>query len=90
MHQLEHEFFVRRPTDGRVQRTGNGINQQLIAPRLRWLERHEPDVFARAQTVFGSYDYINWRLTGVRAVEQNWALEAGFMDLAKPEFNVGN
>ena len=28
-------------------RTGNGINQQLIATKLRWLERHEPAVFAR-------------------------------------------
>ncbi len=34
-----------------------------------------------SRTVFGSYDYINWRLTGERAIEQNWALEAGFVDL---------
>ena len=40
------------------------------------------EVFARIGTVFGSYDYINWRLTGERAIEQNWALEAGFVDLA--------
>lgn len=65
-----------------LQRTGNGINQQLVAAKLRWIDRHEPDVFARIGTVFGSYDYINWQLTGVRAVEQNWALEAGFTDLA--------
>ena len=62
--------------------TGNGINQQLVAAKLRWIERHEPGVFARIATVFGSYDYINWKLTGVRAVEHNWALEAGFIDLA--------
>lgn len=65
-----------------VRRTGNGINQQLVAPKLRWLERHEPDVFGSIATVLGSYDYINWRLTGVRAIERNWALEAGFLDLA--------
>jgi xylulokinase len=65
-----------------VQRTGNGINQQLVAAKLRWLERHEPEVFGRIATVFGSYDYINWRLTGMRALEQNWALESGFLDLA--------
>ena len=40
-----------------------------------------PTIFARIATVFGSYDYINWRLTGERAIEQNWALEAGFVDL---------
>jgi xylulokinase len=65
-----------------LKRTGNGINQQLVAAKLRWLQRHEPDVMAQVATVFGSYDYINFRLTGVRAVEQNWALEAGFTDLA--------
>lgn len=64
-------------------RTGNGINQQLAAPRLRWLARHEPQVFARIATVMGSYDYINFRLTGQRAVEQNWALEAGLTDLSE-------
>jgi xylulokinase len=65
-----------------VRRTGNGINQQLVACKLRWLERHEPDVFGSIATVFGSYDYINWRLTGVRVIEHNWALESGFVDLS--------
>jgi xylulokinase len=66
---------------GFIAKAGNGINQQLVAPKLRWLERHEPAVFARIATVFGSYDYINWRLTDEKAVEQNWALEAGFVDV---------
>ena len=65
-----------------VRRGGNGINQQLVICKLRWLETHEPEAFSRIATVFGSYDYINWRLTGERAVEQNWALEGGFVDLA--------
>lgn len=64
-----------------IARAGNGINQQLVGAKIRWLERHEPDVHRRIATVFGSYDYVNWRLTGRRAVEQNWALEAGFVDL---------
>ncbi len=70
-------------------KTGNGVNQQLIATKMRWIERHEPEAFARVATVFGSYDYINWRLTGERAVEQNWALEAGFVDLATHEIDDG-
>lgn len=65
-----------------LKRTGNGINQQIVASKTRWLERHEPKLFERIATVFGSYDYVNWRLTGVRGVEANWALEAGFVDLA--------
>ncbi len=67
--------------------TGNGINQQLMAAKLRWLERHEPDHHARIATILGSYDYINWRLTGCRGVERNWALESGFIDLATGEIS---
>jgi len=65
-----------------LNRTGNGVNQQLVAAKLRWIARNEPEVFGRIATVFGSYDYVNWRLTGRRAVEQNWALEAGFTEVA--------
>lgn len=71
--EVDADWFFRK--------AGNGINQQLVTAKLRWIERHEPENFARIATVFGSYDYINWRLTGRRAIEQNWALEAGFVDL---------
>lgn len=64
-----------------AQHAGNGINQQLLAAKTRWIERHEPEVFAKIATVFGSYDYINFRLTGEKRIEQNWALEAGLTDL---------
>lgn len=68
-------------------RTGGSINQQLVAPKLRWLERHEPGAFRQTELVLGSYDYIAARLTGVPSVEQNWALESGFMDLARGAFD---
>ncbi|WP_017968590.1 FGGY-family carbohydrate kinase [Rhizobium leguminosarum] len=62
-------------------KAGNGINQQLVTAKLRWIARHEPIVFERIATVMGSYDFINWKLTGEKAIEQNWALEAGFVDI---------
>jgi xylulokinase len=68
------------------QLTGGSINQQVVAPKLRWVARHEPDVFAQIATVFGSYDYIAYRLTGTRSIEQNWALESGLMDFAGRKF----
>ncbi|MEI7598485.1 MAG: FGGY-family carbohydrate kinase [Aestuariivirga sp.] len=79
--QLDEAAFLKK--------AGNGINQQLIATKLRWIRRHEPHVFSRIATVFGSYDYINWRLTGERAIEQNWALEGGFVDVARDELDDG-
>lgn len=65
-----------------IAKAGNGINQQLVSAKLRWIEKHEPGVFSRIATVFGSYDFINWKLTGKKAIEQNWALEAGFVDIS--------
>jgi xylulokinase len=76
------EMRAERAEPAFLARAGNGINQQLVGSKLRWIEKHEPEIYRRIATVFGSYDYINWRLTGLRAVEQNWALEAGFVDLA--------
>jgi len=68
-------------------KAGNGINQQLVTAKLLWIKRHEPRVYDRIATVFGSYDWINWRLTGERAIEQNWALEAGFVDVRRGEID---
>jgi xylulokinase len=75
------ELAAEIPEAAFLARAGNGINQQLVTAKLRWLEKHEPEAFRRIATVFGSYDYVNWRLTGAKAVEQNWALEAGFTDV---------
>ena len=74
MAEVDQAAFLRR--------TGNGVTQQIVATKLRWLKQHEPEAFARIATLFGSYDFINWKLTGQRRLEHNWALEAGFVDLA--------
>jgi len=77
VRELAHEL-----RDARIlERTGSPITQQSIAPAARWLQRHEPDVWERAETLLGSYDFITHRLTGERAVESNWALESGLYDL---------
>ena len=72
-----------------IAKAGNGINKQLVAAKLRWIAEHEPGTFAKIDTVFGSYDYINWKLTGERAIEQNWALEGGFVDVATHAIDDG-
>ena len=68
---------------GFLAETGQGVTQQLLAPKLRWIARHEPQIFARTKHVVGSYDYINLRLTGQLTAERNWALEAGFVSLRR-------
>ena len=62
-----------------LERTGSAITQQSTGPRLLWLAKHEPEVWQKARTLLGSYDYITMRLTGERGVESNWALETGLL-----------
>lgn len=66
-----------------LERTGSAITQQSVAPTILWLRRHEPDRFAQARHVLGSYDFVNFALTGQPGVEANWALESGLYDLER-------
>ncbi len=63
--------------------TGGVPNQQNIAPRWRWLMRHEPEIVARAAHLVGSYDYITYRLSGSLSLEENWAAESGLYDVGR-------
>lgn len=75
------EFKARVDEQDVFRRTGSAITQQSIGPKLLWLAKNEPDVFAQTVWVMGSYDYINYRLTGTPTLEQNWALESGLYDI---------
>ena len=68
------------------ERTGGFTNQQHIIPRLLWVKENEPEAWARAKTVMGSYDYIVYKLTGVKSLEMNWAAESGCFDIYKREW----
>ena len=67
-------------------RTGGTTNQQHILPRLLWVKQNEPDVWAKVRTVMGSYDYILYKLSGVRSLELNWAAESGCFDIREKEW----
>jgi xylulokinase len=72
--------------DAVLARTGAGVTQQSIGPKLRWLHRHEPAVLAQARRACGSYDWVAGHLTGERYCERNWALESGLYDLGSGAF----
>jgi xylulokinase len=66
-----------------VARTGSALTQQSVGPTLLWLARHEPDAWASAVTVQGSYDWLATRLGAAPHVERNWALESGLFELGR-------
>jgi xylulokinase len=52
-----------------VQLTGNRALPGFTAPKLLWLRKHEPDVYARIAHVLLPKDYVRLRLTGERATD---------------------
>ncbi len=50
-------------------------------PRLNWLRRHRPDIFARARSISMINDWFGARLTGEIAVEPTNGSTNGLMDL---------
>ena len=80
------EFKTRVDEEEIFNRTGSMITQQSIGPKILWLARNEPDALKNATWVMGSYDHINFRLTGMPSVEQNWALESGLYDIHRKEW----
>lgn len=63
-----------------LDRTGSALSQQSVAPTLRWLQRHEPELWRSTCLVVGSYDWLAMLLGAQPHVEQNWALESGLFD----------
>ena len=65
-----------------VARTANPATAAWPAFKLQWLRQHMPAAYAAATTVLSPKDYINFRLTGVRATD--WT-EASASFLIDPE-----
>src|ERR687892_2208939 len=63
--------------------TGNRALTGFTAPKVLWLRRHEPDVFARIAHVLLPKDYVRLRLTGERAIDVADASGTLLFDVAR-------
>ena len=52
-----------------IELTGNRALTGFTAPKLLWLQRHEPDVHARIRHVLLPKDYVRYRLDNVLAID---------------------
>jgi xylulokinase len=86
---LDEIGYLRGATDAVdiLHRTGSAITQQTIGTKILWLRHHEPKVLEQAVHMMGSYEFIAHRLTGTYFVERNWALESGYFDLHKEDWD---
>jgi len=61
------------------EKVGYRFNSSFALPKILWLSRHEPEVWAATKTVAHAADYIVGRLTGVFNVsDQSNSLKTGF------------
>jgi xylulokinase len=84
--EIEH---LRSMTDAAdiLHRTGSAITQQTIGTKILWLRRNEPYILEKATHLMGSYEFIGYRLTGEYYLERNWALESGYFDIYKEDWD---
>jgi xylulokinase len=60
----------------------NPALEGFTLPKVLWLQRHEPDAYARLATVLLAKDYIRYRLTGVLATDPSDASATLMYDTA--------
>jgi xylulokinase len=58
------ELVARHGADAIVERSLSRISHQSVGPKLMWLQRHEPEVWARTKQLLAANSFIVQRLTG--------------------------
>jgi len=70
-------------------RTGNPLTTQSVGPKIRWLQKHEPEVYARTERIVGCPTFLVHRLTGRWVVDHYGAsCYTPFYDLAARTWHV--
>lgn len=67
--------------------TGNLAFPGFTAPKLVWVEKHEPEIFAKVKSVLLPKDYLRLRLTGEKVGEMSDAAGTLWLDVAKRDWS---
>ena len=66
-----------------VQITGNDALTGFTAPKILWVERHEPEIYRRIRHILLPKDYIRYKLTGTLAMDKADGSGTMLFDLRK-------
>ena len=78
----EAEQMVADGVAEEIYATGGDWLGIISPPRLRWIARHQPDVFARARHMSMISDWVLFRLCGEIATDPSCGSSSGLFDLA--------
>lgn len=85
----EAEELAREFGAGEIHRiTGNRPDAFFVAPRLRWMRKHEPNLFRQARRFVQINGYINYRLTGTLTMDPVHAVLLQLRDYASGEWSA--
>ena len=76
-----------RDCPGMAQLAGSLVMPGFTAPKLRWVAKHEPDVFAQVAKVLLPKDYIRFKLTGDFATDLSDASGTAWLDVARRDWS---
>jgi xylulokinase len=66
---------------------GQPVFTSFTAPKIVWLRKHEPEVYARVAQVLLPKDYIRYKLTGEYAAEVSDASGTSLLDVRKRDWS---
>ncbi|MEN3203391.1 MAG: FGGY family carbohydrate kinase [Atribacterota bacterium] len=52
-----------------IERTANLLIPNWLAPKMRWIREHLPEVYAQTSRFLTAKDYLNFRLTGAQYID---------------------
>jgi xylulokinase len=65
-----------------LERCGQALTSQSVGPKILWLRRHRPELFARAAKIVTSTTYLVWKLTGRYVIDHYSAVNLAPLYLA--------
>ncbi|MGM7652408.1 xylulokinase [Serratia marcescens] len=68
---------------------GNLAMPGFTAPKLLWVARHEPEIFARIACVLLPKDYLRWMMSGEKISDMSDAAGTLWLDVAKRDWSDG-
>jgi xylulokinase len=72
-----------------ISEVGNAILPGYTAPKILWLKNNLPDAYAKLTTILLPHDYINFYLTGERAMEYGDASGTAMLDIRQRKWHGG-
>lgn len=67
--------------------TGNDALTGFTAPKILWVKKHEPDIYARIKHILLPKDYVRFQLTGAYATDRAGGAGTLLFDLARRDWS---